>query len=255
MRERVRRLLERLDAYQQGHTWAGFPFAVVRKFSDDQVGNLAALIAYYAFFSVFPLLLVFTTILGFVLEGNPQLSRQVFSTALNEFPIIGNRVGGQVHALTGNTVGLVVGVVGALWGGLGVVNTAQTAVNSVWEVPMAERPNFVKQTVRSLIMLLVVGTGVVLTTLVNGLSSGIGQSGLQLGILLRVAAGVLAFLLNVGLFTLSFTVLTAKDVHPRASFPGRSSPRCSGRSCSTSAASTSTMSSRAPPRRTGPSRW
>ena len=50
----------------------GFIYGVVKKFGDDQAGYLAALIAYYAFFSLFPLLLVFVTILGFVLERQAQ---------------------------------------------------------------------------------------------------------------------------------------------------------------------------------------
>ena len=53
---RVKAVLNWLDRFQQRHPWAGFPFAVVKKFGDDQAGNLAALIAYYGFFSLFPLL-------------------------------------------------------------------------------------------------------------------------------------------------------------------------------------------------------
>ena len=48
-----------------------FPFAVFKKFGDDRASQLAALIAYYGFFSLFPLLLVFATV-AFVLKGNPQ---------------------------------------------------------------------------------------------------------------------------------------------------------------------------------------
>jgi uncharacterized BrkB/YihY/UPF0761 family membrane protein len=78
-----------VDRYQQSHASLAFLFAVFRRFGDDQAGNLAALIAYYAFFSVFPLLLTLTTILGYVLGGDPALERRVFSTALGQFPIIG----------------------------------------------------------------------------------------------------------------------------------------------------------------------
>ena len=82
-------LLRRLDAWQRTRSWAGFPFAVVKKFSEDQAGNLAALVAYYAFFSVFPLLLVAVTVLGFVLQGSPALQDRVFDTTLGFFPVIG----------------------------------------------------------------------------------------------------------------------------------------------------------------------
>ena len=53
-----------------------FVAAVIKKFSDDQAGQLAALISYYGFVSLFPLLLVFVTILGFVLQGDPDRAEE-----------------------------------------------------------------------------------------------------------------------------------------------------------------------------------
>lgn len=89
-------LLRRIDAAQQRHTWTAVPYAVFRKYVDDQAGNLGALLTYYAFFSVFPLLLALTTILGYVLGGDPALQRQVFSTVLGQFPIIGQNDPGHL---------------------------------------------------------------------------------------------------------------------------------------------------------------
>ena len=67
----------------------GFLAAVIKKFVDDQAGQLAALIAYYAFVSLFPLLLVLVTVLGFVLAGRPRASRQpILNGTLGQFPII-----------------------------------------------------------------------------------------------------------------------------------------------------------------------
>src|SRR5699024_9559460 len=83
--------LRRADRFQRRHGWLGFPAAVAVKFVEDQAGRLSALIAYYAFLSVFPLLLVLTTILGFVLAGNPELVDRVMSSALGEFPIISRK--------------------------------------------------------------------------------------------------------------------------------------------------------------------
>ena len=59
-------LIGKLDDYQRRHPWLGFPFAVVKKFGDDEAGKQAALMAYYAFFSLFPLMLVMVTVLGFI---------------------------------------------------------------------------------------------------------------------------------------------------------------------------------------------
>ena len=81
--------------------------AVVKKFGDDQGGNLAALISYYAFFSLFPLLLVFTTILGFVLSGNPSAQQSIVHSALGQLPIISSSI--KTHSLSGNVLALVLG--------------------------------------------------------------------------------------------------------------------------------------------------
>ena len=109
--------LKAFDQFQRRHRIAAFPVAVVKKFGDDQAGNLSALIAYYAFFALFPLLLVFVTLLGFVLQDNPGAQQDLVDSALGEIPIIGSQI--KTGSLTGSTVALVVGLVGPCWPGSG----------------------------------------------------------------------------------------------------------------------------------------
>lgn len=208
------------DRWQKRHAWLAFPYAVGKRFSSDQAGNLAALIAYYAFFSIFPLLLVFVTVLGFALHGHPQLEERVLGSALGQFPIIGGRVGAQLHGLHGSVLGLTVGLLGALWGGLGVANSAQNALNTVWGVPREDRPGALARTLRSLLVLLVGGAGILVTTVVNGLSTGSRADGVTVGLALRLAAGVIGLLANTALFTAGFIVLTARDIGIREVWPG-----------------------------------
>ena len=66
---------DRVDSFQRRHPWAGFPIAVIYTYIDDGGGHLAALLAYYAFLSMFPLLLLASTILGIVLSGDPEASK------------------------------------------------------------------------------------------------------------------------------------------------------------------------------------
>src|SRR5881409_1749103 len=115
-------LLRRLDRAQKRRTWLAFPFAVLKKFGEDGAGDLAALIAYYAIFSVFPLLLALSTVLGFVLHGHPQWQDDVTKSALKNLPLIGNH---HPPPLTGNITALVIGLVIALWSGLAVAKSAQ----------------------------------------------------------------------------------------------------------------------------------
>src|SRR5580698_3615750 len=113
-------LVERLDAAQRRHPALGFPIAVLYKFVDDQGVYLASLITHYAFLSVFPLLLLATTILGFILQGHPHLQQDVVNSALGQFPVIGQQLKDATHPLVGSGAALAVGIIGSVYGGLGM---------------------------------------------------------------------------------------------------------------------------------------
>src|SRR5829696_5548543 len=164
-------LAERLDRFQRRHPAAGYPLAVVYKFVDGQGYYLTAMITYYAFLSLFPLLLLLTSILGFALHNDPALQERVLDSALSRLPVIGQQIGENVQSLRGNTVAVVVGLVGSLYGSLGVVQAAQNAFNKVWAVPRNARPNPVMARLRSLGMLVVLGIGAIVSTGLSALSS------------------------------------------------------------------------------------
>lgn len=209
-------LVRRIDAFQQARPWAAFPLAVVKKFGDDSAGNLAALIAYYGFLSLFSLLLVLTTVLGTVLAGHPELQRRILSSALSEFPVIGDQLRTNVRSLHGSGAALVAGVAGALWGGMGVMKAAGNAMDDVWEVPKRERPTFVRSLARAALLLAVLGAGVVATTMLSGLGAGGASSFLPL----KVAGMAAAAVVDVGIFLLGFRALTVRDVGIRDLLPG-----------------------------------
>ena len=137
---------------------ARFPLAVAKKFGEDKAGHLAALVSYYAFFSLFPLLMVFTAVLGMLLRGNPELQDAIVDSALTQFPVIGDQIRDNVGSLKGSAVALAVGIGTALWAGMGVTTALQSALNSVWDVPIRRQPNFLIARLRSLIMLGVLGS-------------------------------------------------------------------------------------------------
>ncbi len=211
----VKRWLGRLDEFQQRHTWLAFPLAVNKKFGDDEGGNLAALIAYYGFFSLFPLLAVFVTILGFVLQGDKQLQQDILKSTFGQFPIIGSDLKNNVKGVRGSGIALALGIAGTLYGGLGVANAAQNAFNRVWEVPRTERPGFVPRVTRSLLLLVVVGGGILATTAVNGWATG----GTGYGVF-RIVALILGVGLNVGLFLVAFRLLTVHKAEVADLVPG-----------------------------------
>src|SRR5436190_12510858 len=171
----IERTMRRVDGFQQRHAVVAFPFAVVKKFGDDQAGMYASLIAYYGFFSLFPLLMVFTTVLGFVLEGNESAQQKILDSALAQFPVIGDQISNNIHSINGSGVTLLVGLVLTLWGGLGVMNAMQTGMNRVWDVPLRDRPNFWKSRIRALLMLVLLGTAAVASAIIAGIA-GAGAS-------------------------------------------------------------------------------
>jgi YihY family inner membrane protein len=201
-------MIGRVDRFQQAHRWVAFPFAVVKKFGDDQAGNLAALIAYYGFFSLFPLLLVFWSVLGLVLRGNPSLRQSLLDSALRDFPVIGTQIHQHINSISASGTAITIGIVGTLWAGLGVTQAAQNAMNRIWDVPRKEWPNFWVSRGRGLVLLAVLGTMTVVATFLSGVGTSFGTY----SIAYRIGGLALTLVLNVALFALSYRVLTRKEL-------------------------------------------
>jgi membrane protein len=205
--------LHQLDRYQQRTPRVRFVAAVIKKFGDDQGGQLAALIAYYGFVSLFPLLLVLVTVLGFVLQGDPGEQKRILDGALGQFPIVSTEL--KLKSLTGSGIGLAIGVVGSLLAGMGITGATQNAFNRIWHVPFKDRPNFIYAHLRGLGMLAILGTLSIVSTTAAGFVGSSSHSAPA------VVAGVLvAFLLNLALFMTAFKLLTAVDVPWRDLLPG-----------------------------------
>jgi YihY family inner membrane protein len=202
----IERLLRTADQVQQRHGALAFPFGVVKKFGEDQGGKHAALLAYYGFVSLFPLLLVFATVMAFALEDNQALQQQVIDTVVGQFPVLGPQVRGSIGAIEGSGLGLVVGVLGTLWGGLGITQTAQDALNAVWNVPRRDRPNFWLRTARSAGALLFTAAALLGATVLAGRGATLP------GITGSVVSLAGSLVVNMLLVVVLFKLLTAATV-------------------------------------------
>jgi inner membrane protein YhjD len=205
-------LLHATDRLQQRSPVLAVAVATWKKFSDNQAGNLAALIAYYAFASLFPLLLVAYSILDIISRRNPKLGKQL-TTALQHYPVIGMHLGGTTSQGLGKSgFALVIGILLTLYAGRGVAVSMQNAMNTLWEVPKFRRPGFPKNLLRSLGLIAVLGPGEIVTIALSSIAGGTGHLG---GVLAKVAAFVVALLLNIVLFWLGFRIATSKEVSGR----------------------------------------
>ena len=205
----IKRLIAAVDALQQRHAWLAVPVAVWKKFGDDQAGNLASLIAYSALVGIFPLLLVLFTVLDWVAKYNHELTQAVKS-AVKDYPVVGTYVAGNIGHLPGRGIALAVGLVGTFIGALGVANSLQNALNSVWEIPFNRRPGFPWSWLRSAALIVVVGTGFIVTTVLSGLATGAGHVLTVAG--QSIPAIAVSLLLNFGFFWLGFRIGTASEI-------------------------------------------
>ncbi|WNI14118.1 YihY/virulence factor BrkB family protein [Actinacidiphila sp. ITFR-21] len=204
--------VKRFDAFQQRHAWAGVPLAVVYKFVEDQGGYLAALIAYYGFLSLFPLLLLLVSVLGFVLHNDPHLQQQVVDSALQQFPVIGDQIGENITSFHGNPFAVAAGAAGGLYGALGVAQAAQNALSKIWAVPRHARPDPLRARLRSLLVLGGFGAGLLATTCLTVLASDEHFLGAHLGVAVRAAASLTAVAVNAGLLLFAYRFFTHSGV-------------------------------------------
>src|SRR5262249_9068209 len=156
-------------------------------------GQLAALIAYYGFVSLFPTLLLFVTVVGYFLPNYPGAQQQLKESVLNQFPVIGPQLGASVHPLHGNPAALAIALLGLVWGSLGFAQTLQFVMHEVWKIPRTKWPGFVNRLVRSLLLYGVLAFGAAVTTIVTGVGSHVVD-----GVLGTVLATIPAALVNVG---------------------------------------------------------
>jgi membrane protein len=205
--------LHQFDRFQQRRPRLSFVLAVYKKFTDDEGGSLAALISYYGFVSLFPLLLVMVTILGFVLQNDAKEREEILKGTLGQIPLVSEQI--SHSGLKGSGLALAIGIVTSLLAGLGITGATQNAFNRIWAVPRKQRPDFLFRRLRGLAMLAVLGTVSIISTAAAGF---VGAASHGAG---AVVGGVLvAFLANMILFMTAFKLLTAVDLGWRQLLPG-----------------------------------
>jgi YihY family inner membrane protein len=212
----VERVLRRADAAQQRHAPSAFLVGVSKKFGDDNAGALVSNLAYTAFVSVFPLLLILVTILVNVAAGDPSLRNRLISGATAQFPLIGNQLAHNIHALKrASPVSLTVGLLLLVWGATRLAQAGLFTMAQVWNLPGPARPGYFPRLIRSVIFLCLLALGVVLSSLLGGLVTFGAHS-----VGFRMLAQVLAGVINVGLYLAAFRVLTPGGVPWRRLVPG-----------------------------------
>jgi YihY family inner membrane protein len=210
---------ERLDSFQRRHKALGFPLGVLYKFFDDQGNYLAALMTYYAFIALIPLLLLASSILGFILHGSPGLQQDILDSALAQFPVVHDLLN-QEGGPRGSTWAAIIGALGALYGAMGVAQATQNAMNIAWAVPRNKRPNPFTGRLRSLGLLITAGIGILATTWVSTLGSDVDALNTNITPWLKIALLALTVTVNAMIFTLLFRLATTHEHSLLLAIPG-----------------------------------
>ena len=209
------KLVRTLDAWQQGNPVLGPGVAAYRKLRNDDGNALAVALAWYGFVAISPLLLLVVTVFGFV--GADSLGDKLVST-LQQFPVIGSgfTTGEGASNIHGSGLGLVIGAVGLLYGATGVTRSGQRMMARVWDVPLERRGRFASRLGRGLAALVVIGFAFLVTAFASGVVTSNGRNfAIRIGVLVPLIA------VNLGLYLVSFLVLTPRDMSGwRALLPG-----------------------------------
>jgi len=214
----VQKIVNRLDAWQQSHRLSAFLYAVIKKYGEDEAGYQAALLAYYGFLSLFPLLLVLTTVAGLIGNHHPGFQADIIKSMTNYFPVLGNQLSNHVHSLHKSGLALVIGITLTLYGARGVADVFRHGVNHIWQVPKEQRDGFPKALIKSLELIIVGGLGLLLASILAGFAAGVGH-----GFAFRLLSILVNIFILIWLFSFMLNASLPSHVSIKKILPGAAS--------------------------------
>ncbi len=192
--------LGKIDNWQRRHHWPAVTYAVIKKYGEDESGYQAALLTYYAFLSLFPLLLVLTTLASLLASHHPELQHDVIKGTTSYFPVLGNQLSDHIHSLHKNGLALIVGILFTLYGTRGIADVFRRGVQNIWSVPRAQRIGFPQTILSSLVIIIVGGLGFIIASISTGLAASAGHGAgfrlLSAAVNLFILFWLFTFLLN-----------------------------------------------------------
>ncbi len=210
----------RLDRVQRRYPLFGFPFAVIKRYGEDHGAWLGAIITYYGFFALMPLLLVLVTVLTIVLDNNPEMLDRILTAVWDLLPFVGEDMRESVKPIAGDPVVVAVALVVTLWGATNVMKVCQDTLNRMWGVPRFRRPGFLPKLWRSVAVFALFGLGLIGTAVITGLTLGFHLP-VASAVVTGLASSVVNTLITLGLFRLLIARrLTLRQVLPGALIVG-----------------------------------
>ncbi len=196
------RIVQTVDRWHQKHGFISFPYAVIKKYSDDSGGYQAALLTYYGFLSMFPLLLVVTTLIQLLFHGNATIKHEVATAVGHFFPLLGSQLESNIHGMRSVGVGLAIGLLFTIYGARGAADAVRFTLDNMWQVPKRERAGFPKNVLHSSLIMLYAAAGFAATVAVSSFTASLGHA-TWVKVLLNVAGFGVSFGVLLGIFSVA----------------------------------------------------
>ncbi|MDB5181366.1 MAG: ribonuclease [Candidatus Saccharibacteria bacterium] len=206
--DKVKTFTRKIDAFQRSHTALAFPVAVVKRYGDEEAGKQAALVTYYAFLSVFPLLLIFITVLGIVVSSNPELEARITENVFHLFPALSRDLQDNVHTLKSSGPALALQALVLLYGARGLASILQDTFNNLWHIAKEHRPGILGDYARSFGMMIAVGLGMILGSVLSFVLTSV----IHLGIIGVIFINLVNVAVTFGLILLVFRLGTSNKI-------------------------------------------
>ena len=205
----------RVDTFQRKHSLPALLYGIVKKFSEDSGSYLAALITYYGFLSIFPLLIVATAIIQFIAQKNEIIREKLLASVTSYFPAIGDTLATSLQTSSKTGIAMIIGLLIALYGARGVADAVQNAIHTVWETPRYKRAGFPKSTLKSIAIIIGGGAGLMLSAVLTNYATNS-----DLSYPTKIVVGTFGFITLFGVFWGVFTFGSSARRRPIANVPG-----------------------------------
>ena len=197
--------LQRLNHIQLRHKSLGFLLAVQRKYSDDHGGYQAALVTYYGFLSLLPLLVIVISIAQLTVFRGSGLKSRIPQILNRYFPLLGTQLARNVHAERGASIALIVSLAITFYGATSIASVFQYVINHVWEIPRRDRKGGLQAIRRNFTIIIFGGLGYLLADVISTAAAGLGRS-----LLYRIIAIAISLIVSFGVILLLFVLSLAE---------------------------------------------
>lgn len=198
----------KFNKYQLSHRRLGFIVAIIKKYSQDQVGNQTALVTYYGFLALFPLLVAALSITEISILRNANLKITIIKSLNIYFPLVGHWLQSHIHAEKKAGATLAISLLLIVYGARGVASALQQAMNHIWQVPKSERPSGLKSIIRSFEIIILGGLGFIATGFMSAYVTGSAKN-IFIKIITTIVSLMITFIFLLLLYKLSLSKIIA----------------------------------------------